>query len=61
LPNPLNTGSDVNGQSKKLMPRDRISGPIVNTKNPIIHGVMKKYGVAFLINFFCFIAFLPLS
>ncbi len=34
-----------------------MSGPIVNTKKPIIHGEMKKYGVAFLINFLRFIIF----
>ena len=37
-----------------------IKGPIVNTKNPMIHGIINRYGVAVFRNFFCFILSLPL-
>jgi len=39
---PQNFGELVIGQSKKLITKERISGPAVNTRSPAIHGRINK-------------------
>ena len=63
---PTNWGDLVTGQSKRLMMREKIRGPAVNTRNPMIQGLMNRYGTgfftsAFLVALFFLNIALPLS